>query len=118
MSYLSCPEFKDVIEHIVQLRSRVQAAGNLVFTQAILLACDGPIPKEMVSQALIGACMRSVCVRSCSEPETVFKHKECEPYLQEAQQEVIRRMSNFDDTGLTKRTKQHVNIICLKMVSG
>ena len=72
--YLSCPEFKDVIE-IVQL-SRVQAAGNLVFTQAILLACDGPMPKEMVSQAFIGACMRSVCVRSCSEPKTVFKHKE------------------------------------------
>ena len=60
-SYLSCPKFKYVIE-IVQL-SRVQAAGNLVLTQAILLACDRPIPKEMVSQAFIGACMR-LCV-SC-----------------------------------------------------
>ena len=36
-----------------------------------------------------------------------FKHKECEPYLQEAQQEVIRRMSNFDDnTGLTETMNQ------------
>ena len=106
--YLSCPEFKDVIEHIVQLRSRVQAAGNLVFTQAILLACDGPMPKEMVSQAFIGACMRSVCVRSCPEPKTVsFKHKTCEPYLQKAQHEVISRMSNFDDdTGLKETLNQ------------
>ena len=53
-SYLNCPKYKDVIEHIVQLRSRVQAAGNLVFTQAVLLACDKPLPKEMVSQAFIG----------------------------------------------------------------
>ena len=48
-------------------------------------------------------------IRMCkiSEPKTVFKHKECEPYLQEAQQEVIRRMSNFDDdTGLTETMNQ------------
>ena len=36
-----------------------------------------------------------------------FKHKECEPYLQKAQQEVIRRMSNFDDnTGLKETMNQ------------
>ena len=35
----------------MQLRSRVQAYANLVFTQAVVLACsDGSLSSEMVSQ--------------------------------------------------------------------
>ena len=63
-------DFKDAIEDIVQLRSRVQALGNLVFTKALLLAASkGSLPKRITSQAFFNACMRAVCVRGT--PKTI-----------------------------------------------
>ena len=47
-------EFKKPIEDIVQIRSNVQALGNLVFTKAILLAAEcGSLPDEIVTQSFI-----------------------------------------------------------------
>jgi len=100
-----------VIEEIVQLRSRVQATANLVFTRSVLSACkDGRLlSKHMVSQSFVGACMRAVCVRDGkAEPDRVqYGHKECLSYLQDAQTVVVDRMK-FDnmffdtDKGLTE----------------
>jgi len=91
-STLRCPLFRDIVEELVQLRSCVQSAGNLVFTQSILLACEDTIlVKEMVSQAAIGACMRSVCVRNgLLKPGIVnYKHVNYLRYLRQAQCDVV-----------------------------
>ena len=109
-STLRCPLFRDVVEELVQLRSCVQSAGNLVFTQSILLACEDTIlVKEMVSQAAIGACMRSVCVRNgLLKPGIVnYKHVNYLRYLRQAQCDVVQYMTHFEsDTGLTEIMNQ------------
>ena len=102
--------FKNTIEEIVQVRSRVQATGNLVFTKAILLAVSsGSLPRRISSQAFISACQRSVCVRKeRDEPLIVeFEHADCVPYLHQAQAFVNERLTTFDsDKALTETFNQ------------
>ena len=98
-SYLRS-DFKEAIEDIVQLRSRVQALGNLVFTKALLLSAkQGPLPPRITSQAFFSACMRSVCVRGIeTKPKTPkFIHADCLPFLLQAQEHVIEQITIFDN---------------------
>jgi len=64
-SSLSSP-YKSVLNSIIQLRSRVEAYGNLVFTHAILSCFQNNeyVHEKMITQSFVGACMRSVCVRT------------------------------------------------------
>jgi hypothetical protein len=99
--------FKDAIEDIVQLRSRVQALGNLVFNKAILLACaSGSLPEQITSQAFIGACQRAVCVRDGEQRPSIvnFKHVECLPFLEQAQHYVIQKLNTFDNSSQLTET--------------
>ena len=108
-STLRSPTFRDVIEEIVQKRSNIQTTSNLVFTQAILLACkDGPLSENMVSQAFIGACMKAVCTRGTQRPSIgKYTHAECLPFLQAAQAEVVAQMDTFEsDEHLTETMNQ------------
>ena len=103
-------DFKDAIEDIVQLRSRVQALGNMVFTKALLLAASkGSLPTRITSQAFFSACMRAVCVRGTDEkpkPAT-FVHSGCLPFLLEAQAHVVDQTTSFDsDSKLTETFNQ------------
>ena len=88
-------EFKKPIEDIVQIRSNVQALGNLVFTKAILLAAEcGSLPDEIVTQSFINACQRAVCSRERGKcPKQVkYINRQCEKFLQEAQKRVNSRI--------------------------
>ena len=68
------------IEELVQRRSRIESYGNTVFTLMLLQRFESKseITASFVSQAAIGACMRSVCVRKRNErPSAVeFKYKD------------------------------------------
>ena len=99
--------FKDAIEDIVQLRSRVQALGNLVFNKAVLLACaSGSLPEQITSQAFIAACQRAVCVRNEERYPSIikFKHVDCLPFLEQAQHYVIQKLNTFDNNSQLTET--------------
>ena len=88
-------EFKKPIEDIVQIRSNVQALGNLVFTKAILLAAEcESLPDEIVTQSFINACQRAVCSRERGQCPKQVKYikRQCETFLQEAQKRVNSRI--------------------------
>ena len=99
--------FKDAIEDIVQLRSRVQALGNLVFNKAVLLACaSGSLPEQITSQAFVAACQRAVCVRNEERYPSIikFKHVDCLPFLEQAQHYVIQKLNTFDNNSQLTET--------------
>ena len=88
------------IEELVQRRSRIESYGNAVFTMMLLRRFESKsdITASFVSQAAIGACMRSVCVRKRNErPSAVeFKCVDVQTCMRVSQQEVTQRMNNFD----------------------
>ena len=88
------------IEELVQRRSRIESYGNTVFTLMLLQRFESKseITASFVSQAAIGACMRSVCVRKRNErPSAVeFKYKDVQACMRVSQQEVTQRMNSFD----------------------
>jgi hypothetical protein len=88
------------IEELVQRRSRIESYGNAVFTLMLLQRFESKseITASFVSQAAIGACMRSVCVRKRNErPSAVeFKYKDVQACMRVSQQEVTQRMNSFD----------------------
>ena len=88
------------IEELVQRRSRIESYGNAVFTLMLLRRFESrsDITASFVSQAAIGACMRSVCVREHNErPSAVeFKCVDVQTCMRVSQQEVTQRMNNFD----------------------
>jgi hypothetical protein len=109
-SSLSSP-YKSVLNSIIQLRSRVEAYGNLVFTHAIL-SCfqnNGHVHEKMISQSFVGACMRAVCVRKETRPSIVIYSPcpESEKYLKVSSNIVTKTMKTFDsDTGWTETFNQ------------
>ena len=88
------------IEELVQRRSRIESYGNAVFTMMLLRRFESKsdITASFVSQAAIGACMRSVCVREDNErPSAVeFKCVDVQTCMRVSQQEVTQRMNKFD----------------------
>ena len=77
---MKLPVIRQVLEDIVQLRSRVESFGTAVFTQMLLLRFENskPITEHFVSRGCITACLRSVCVRrnELIPSEADFKHPE------------------------------------------
>jgi hypothetical protein len=65
------------IEELVQRRSRIESYGNAVFTLMLLRRFESrsDITASFVSQAAIGACMRSVCVRKRNERPSAVEFK-------------------------------------------
>ena len=99
------------VERVVQMRSRVESLGNLVFTTLLLQWFESglSIPAELLLQATIGACMRAVCSRvDGSRPEPVeYIHKDIQTGLRTAQQMVISKMDRFEnDQGFTQTFNQ------------
>ena len=92
------------IEELVQRRSRIESYGNAVFTMMLLRRFESKsdITASFVSQAAIGACMRSVCVRKRNErPSAVeFKCADVQTCMRVSQQEVTQRMNSFDSDEL------------------
>jgi hypothetical protein len=103
--------YKNILNSIIQLRSRVEAYGNLVFTHAILscFQTNGYIHEKMISQSFIGACMRSVCVRKEVRPSVAVYSPcpESEKYLKVSSDIVNKKRQTFDsDTGWTETFNQ------------
>ena len=102
--------YRHVIEEVIQRRSRIESFGNLVFTRALLEQhSKGPLTERMISQAFIGACMRSVCVRKQQTvpQEVACKGEECRAALALAQRHVTSKMTSFDtDAGFTATFNQ------------
>ena len=67
------------INKMVQRRSRIESYGNAVFTRCLMLLrrfeSKSDITASFVSQAAIGACMRSVCVREHNERPSAVEFK-------------------------------------------
>jgi hypothetical protein len=105
--------YKKILNSIIQMRSRVEAYGNLVFTHAILscFQTNGHIHEKMISQSFIGAYMRSVCVRTEAQPSIVV-YSPCpdsEQYLQASSGTVTSMMKTFDSSlGWTETFNQAV----------
>lgn len=98
---------RPLVEKLVQLRSSVEAHGNLVFTLALLGRFEAglPLTANFVSQGFIGACLRSVCVRHGElRPAVVeFAHPETLDALRATQHTVTTPMEEFHNTtGLTQ----------------
>lgn len=58
MLHVTKSEVREMIEEIVQIRSRVESQGNTVFTLSILrqFEATGSLHAKMCSQSFIGAC--------------------------------------------------------------
>lgn len=103
-TFLSCSkQVKQEIEEVVQLRSRVEAYGNCVFTLALLLQFKktGNISEKACCQSAVSAAMRSVCLRrGKGEKPAAIKYGPCrvaESFLLLAQKTTTDAMKTFDD---------------------
>jgi hypothetical protein len=90
----------DVVEELVQRRSRIECFGNAVFTLMLLKRVESrqPVTADFVSQACLNACFRSVCARPPAlRPNPVeFKAIDVQTCIRDAQTFVTTKMSSFD----------------------
>jgi hypothetical protein len=69
------PEILDVIEHVVQQRSKAESLASSMYTLFMLseLSTDTTLAESHLDQAVINACLRAVCVRGNASCPSVIK---------------------------------------------
>jgi hypothetical protein len=105
------PFAKEALLNVVLLRSQVESYANLVYTLMLLQRHESGLQftEAFVSQAAVGACLRSVC---CRTPDTTplpvtFKDPDVQNATRAAQNTVLPMMSSFhSDKGLVQTMNQ------------
>ena len=99
--HVNHPLYKSAIEEVVQLRSRIESFSNLVYTHACLtIFRDGhyELLEHFVSQTVVTACARAICVRGSGVPCPVtissrIQHSQSiQSCLRTSQAQVVQQM--------------------------